>query len=243
MSSEMIIYNTEDGLTRVELRLDDGTVWLTQLEMAELFQSTKQNISKHIKAILDDGELEEKATVNYRLTTATDGKNYNVACYNLDMILAVGYRMRSARGAQVWRYASTILKEYLTNGFAIKIRNLLKWSCGFMLIQLVQSFVVVVRVRARDPIYGVCDIKSDGFHVRIMDFKSPIYECVVALHENSILHNCHLLRLNSLQVPPPIRCCQLKKRYSLFCVGNIQIFDFTPDGSTDAHRAAITWVV
>jgi hypothetical protein len=115
----LCIYNTDDGLTKVELHLKDGTIWLTQLEIAELFQTTKQNISKHIKAIFDDDELDEKAVVNYQLTTANDGKNYNMAFYNLDIILGIGYRVRTARGAQFRRYASTILKEYLTNGFAI----------------------------------------------------------------------------------------------------------------------------
>ncbi len=119
MRNEMIIYNTDDGLTKVELHLKDGTIWLSQLEIAELFQTSKQNISKHIAAIFADGELDEKAVVNYQLTTANDGKSYNVAFYHLDMILAIGYRVRSARGAQFRRYASTILKEYLTSGFAI----------------------------------------------------------------------------------------------------------------------------
>lgn len=122
MENEMLIYNTDDGLTKVELHLKDGTVWLSQLEIAELFQTTKQNISKHIKAIFDDAELEEEATVNYQLTVQNEsGREVarNIAFYNLDMILAIGYRVRSARGAQFRRYASTILKEFLTNGFAI----------------------------------------------------------------------------------------------------------------------------
>lgn len=119
MSNDIILYNTEDGKSKIELRLQDGTVWLSQLEIAELFQTTKQNISKHIKAIIDDEELNQNSVVNYQLTTASDGKNYNTAFYNLDMILAIGYRVRSARGAEFRRYASTILKEYLINGFAI----------------------------------------------------------------------------------------------------------------------------
>lgn len=119
MSNDIILYNTEDGQTKIELHLQDGTVWLSQLELAELFDTTKQNISKHIKAIFDDEELTQHSVVNYQLTTATDGKNYNTALYNLDMILAIGYRVRSVRGAQFRRYASTILKEYLISGFAI----------------------------------------------------------------------------------------------------------------------------
>jgi len=123
--SDMILYQTDDGQSKIELHLQDGTVWLSQLELAELFQTTKQNISKHIKAIFDDEELEETVVVNYQLTTtqhgAIEGKTQTkeVKFYNLDMILAIGYRVRSVRGAQFRKYASTILKEYLIDGAAL----------------------------------------------------------------------------------------------------------------------------
>ena len=125
MNKDLIIYNTEDGQAKISLTLQDGTVWLNQLQIAELFQTTKQNISKHIKAIFADGELDEKVVVNYQLTTtkhgAIEGKMQHkpVAFYNLDMILAIGYRVRSPRGIQFRLYASTILKEYLEKGFAM----------------------------------------------------------------------------------------------------------------------------
>lgn len=133
MNNEIIIYNTEDGKAKINLRLEDGTVWLNQLQIAELFQTTKQNISKHIKAILEDGELDEKVVVNYQLTTSKHGamegkvQRKEVAFYNLDMILAVGYRVRSPRGVQFRKYASTVLKEYLIKGFAMddeRLKNL-----------------------------------------------------------------------------------------------------------------------
>ena len=119
MASEIILYTTDDGQARIQLRTEGGTVWLTQLEMAALFQTTKQNIAKHLKAIFADGELIEEAVVNHWLTTASDGKAYHVAHYNLDAILAVGYRVRSPRGIQFRRWAGTILKEYLVKGFAM----------------------------------------------------------------------------------------------------------------------------
>ena len=103
MSNELIIYNTEDGKAKINLKLEEGTIWLSQLEIAELFQSSKQNISKHIKAIFSDGELDEISTVNYKLTVQKEGKREikrKVAYYNLDMILAIGYRVRSPRGTQ-----------------------------------------------------------------------------------------------------------------------------------------------
>lgn len=133
MSNELIIYNTEDGKAKINLKLEDGTIWLSQLEIAELFQSSKQNISKHIKAILSDGELDEKVVVNYKLTTTRHGamqgkeQSRKVAYYNLDMILAIGYRVRSPRGTQFRNYATTVLKEYLIKGFAMddeKLKNL-----------------------------------------------------------------------------------------------------------------------
>ncbi|HET9033557.1 MAG TPA: virulence RhuM family protein [Dokdonella sp.] len=117
--SGLILYTSEDGRSRVQLRADDQTVWLSQLGMAELFQTSKQNIAKHLKAIFADGELRAESVVNHWLTTAADGKNYRVAHYNLDAILAVGYRVRSPRGVQFRRWASTALKEYLLKGFVM----------------------------------------------------------------------------------------------------------------------------
>lgn len=130
MTNDVIIYNTEDGKAAIELHLDNGTVWLTQLELAELFQTSKQNISKHIKAIFEDGELVEEATVNYKLTVQNEGGRSiqrQLAYYNLDMILALGYRVRSTRGVQFRNYASSVLKEYLIKGFAMddeRLKNL-----------------------------------------------------------------------------------------------------------------------
>ena len=131
MSNEIIIYNTDDGKSEIELHLENNTVWLNQTELAELFQTSKQNISKHIKAIFDDGELEKKVVVNYKLITtqhgAIEGKTQTkeVAYYNLDMILAIGYRVRSPRGIQFRNYASTVLKEYLIKGQCIKKQHIM----------------------------------------------------------------------------------------------------------------------
>ena len=130
MSNDMIIYNTEDGKSKISLKLEKGTVWLNQLEIAELFETTKQNVSKHIKAIFEDGELIEEGIVNYQLTVQNEGireVRRQIAYYNLDMILAIGYRVRSPRGIQFRNYATTILKEYLIKGFAMddeRLKNL-----------------------------------------------------------------------------------------------------------------------
>jgi len=116
---EIILYQTDDGATSVHLRAQDGTVWLTQLELAELFQTTKQNISLHVRNILSEGELPADAVVKENLTTAADGKRYRTRLYNLDLILAVGFRVRSPRGTQFRRWAAEQLREYLVKGFVM----------------------------------------------------------------------------------------------------------------------------
>lgn len=117
--SDVILYTTEDGATKIELRLEDGTVWLSQLQIADLFSATKQNISLHLKNIFEEEELSENSVVKESLTTAADGKAYRTKVYNLDAILAVGYRVRSPRGTQFRRWATTVLREYLIKGFAM----------------------------------------------------------------------------------------------------------------------------
>lgn len=119
MSDELILYNTEDGVTVIQLRARDGSAWLSQAQIADLFEATKQNISLHIRNILDEGELEEEAVVKEYLTTAADGKAYRTLHYALPMILAIGFRVRSPRGGQFRRWAATSLSEYLVKGFVM----------------------------------------------------------------------------------------------------------------------------
>lgn len=124
MTGEVILYRTDDGLVQVQLRALNGTAWLTQLEIATLFQTTKQNVSLHTRNILSEGELDAEAVVKQSLTTASDGKSYNTALYSLDMILAIGYRVRSPRGTQFRQWATTRLKEYLVKGFVLDEQRL-----------------------------------------------------------------------------------------------------------------------
>jgi hypothetical protein len=118
-AGELILYRSEDGGSRVQLRAVDGTVWLTQAQMAELFATTKQNVSLHLKNIFADGELDEASAVKDYLTTAADSKTYRTRHYRLEAILAVGYRVRSPRGVQFRQWATTHLREYLVKGFAM----------------------------------------------------------------------------------------------------------------------------
>lgn len=117
MKNEIIIF--EENNVKLEVKMQDETVWLSQAQMVELFQSTKQNISLHIKNIFDERELNPDSVVKYCLTTATDNKNYRTKIYNLDVIISIGYRVKSKRGTQFRIWANKILKEYLLQGYAV----------------------------------------------------------------------------------------------------------------------------
>lgn len=120
--SQILFYQSEDGTSRIEVRLDEGTVWLSQNLIAELYQITKQNVSLHIRNILGEGELDQAATVKQYLTVQTEGSRAvkrTIDYYNLDMILAIGYRVRSHRGTQFRRWATERLREYLIKGFVL----------------------------------------------------------------------------------------------------------------------------
>ncbi|MEG1026996.1 MAG: virulence RhuM family protein [Flavobacterium sp.] len=121
MSKEqnIIIYRTTDGKAAVSLYAKDGSVWMNQNQLAELFDTSKQNISLHITNILEDSELDKISVVKDYLTTASDGKNYKVTFYSLDMILAIGFRVRSKRGTQFRQWANRNLKEYMIKGFVM----------------------------------------------------------------------------------------------------------------------------
>lgn len=116
---EIIIYQTEDGLTKLEVKMENDTVWLTQAQLVELYQSSKANVSEHIAHIFEEGELVKEAVVRKFRTTASDGKNYNVLYYNLDMIISLGYRINSATATRFRQWATQRLKEYIIKGFTI----------------------------------------------------------------------------------------------------------------------------
>ncbi len=117
--SQIIIYQTEDGNTQIDVRLENDTVWLNQAQMVELFQTSKQNISLHVINIFKEGELREDSVVKEYLTTAADGKKYRNKYYNLDVIISVGYRVKSHRGTQFRIWATQRLKEYIIKGFTL----------------------------------------------------------------------------------------------------------------------------
>ena len=116
---EIILYQTEDGLTKIDVRFEDETVWLTQAQLCDLYQTSKSNISEHIKHIFAEGELEESQVVRKFRTTAADGKSYNMSFYNLDMIISLGYRVKSLTATRFRQWATARLKEYMIKGFVL----------------------------------------------------------------------------------------------------------------------------
>ncbi|MCD7764276.1 MAG: virulence RhuM family protein [Lachnospiraceae bacterium] len=116
---EIIVYQTEDGLTRLDVKFEDETVWLTQAQLVELYQTSKSNISEHIKHIFEEGELDETSVVRKFRTTAADGKMYNTTHYNLDMIISLGYRVKSIIATHFRKWATERLKEYMIKGFTM----------------------------------------------------------------------------------------------------------------------------
>jgi len=123
-NSEILLYQTEDGQTKIDVRLEEETVWISQKQMAELFQTTKQNVSLHIRNIFKEGELDEISVVKDYLTTASDGKQYSTNYYNLDVAISVGYRVKSHRGTQFRIWATKQLKEYIVKGFVLNDEKL-----------------------------------------------------------------------------------------------------------------------
>ncbi|MDF3054701.1 MAG: hypothetical protein K0Q74_608 [Gammaproteobacteria bacterium] len=140
-NSEFLIYQTEDGLTEIQLKAQDGTVWLTQAEIAGLLQTSSQNITLHIKSIYEEGELVSTATCKDYLQVRREGERQikrSLMHYNLEMILAIAYRVRSPGGTQFRRWATTTLKEYLVKGFVLndeRLKNPGKWDYFDALIE------------------------------------------------------------------------------------------------------------
>lgn len=128
--NKILIYSDNDGLIRIDVVLEDETLWLTQAQMCELYQTSKSNVSEHIKHIFEDGELQEEEVVRKFRTTATDGKMYMTNFYNLDMIIALGYRVRSIIATRFRQWATLRLKEYIKKGFVLDDERLKKLGGG-----------------------------------------------------------------------------------------------------------------
>lgn len=145
--SELIIYTTEDGLTKVNVTFDNETVWLSLDQIAVLFGRDKSTISRHIRNIFEEHELERNAVVANFATTAADGKTYQVDYYNLDIIISVGYRVKSQRGVQFRIWATSILKEYMRKGFVMDDERLKGQGGGNYWRELLEESGIFVLLR------------------------------------------------------------------------------------------------
>lgn len=157
--SEVLMYVTEEGNVKIEVTMDSETVWLNLNQMCELFQRDKSVISRHIKNIFTEGELEQNSVVAYFATTAEDGKTYKVAYYNLDVIISVGYRVKSLRGTQFRKWALKVLKEYMIKGFALDDERLKNLGGGNYFEELLSR---IRSIRASEKVFWrkVLDIYS-----------------------------------------------------------------------------------
>ena len=127
---EVVIYTTDEGNTKIDVRFIDDTVWLSQAQLCKLYQTSKSNISEHIKHIFEENELSEESVVRNFRTTSSDGKNYNILHYNLDMIISLGYRVKSKIATNFRKWATERLKEYIIKGFSIDDERLKKMGGG-----------------------------------------------------------------------------------------------------------------
>ena len=163
--SEIVIYKANDGSTAINVQLKDETVWLSQAQMVLLFQQTKQNISLHINNIFKEKELDRNSVVKESLTTAKDGKQYKTSFYNLDVIISVGYRVKSKRGTQFRIWANQVLKDYLVKGFALNEKRLKEQTKEKLLelqrtVKMIQT-VVGQKKLSSDEAMGLLNIISD----------------------------------------------------------------------------------
>jgi len=149
-NSNMIIYTTEDGLTKVDVTFEDNTVWLSIDQMAELFQRDRSVIGKHVRNIFKEGELVKESVWAKFAYTASDGKDYNVDFYNLDMIISVGYRVKSQRGVQFRIWAAGIIKEYMKKGFALDDNRLKELGGGGYFKELLER---IRDIRASEKVF------------------------------------------------------------------------------------------
>lgn len=149
-NSKMIIYTTEDGLVKIETTFNSETVWLSLDQMASLFQKNKSTISRHIKNIFDEGELVKDSVVANFATTANDGKTYQVDYYNLDVIISVGYRVKSKRGVQFRIWATNLIKEYMKKGFVLDDERLKELGGGGYFKELLER---IRDIRASEKVF------------------------------------------------------------------------------------------
>ena len=193
---EIVLYQTADGRTSIDVQLENETVWLTQAQMAMLFDKDKRTISEHISNIFKEGELSKDSVFRNFRTTASDGKQYNTSFYNLDVIISVGYRVKSQRGTQFRIWANSVLKEYLIKGYAI--RNDLsqqKYDDLKALVDVIGRTMGYLDSPADEQIKSIFDVVKDytyaldtldSYDYQTLSIRSTSKECFHATYENAM---------------------------------------------------------
>lgn len=196
---QIIIYPSEDGRVKIEVRLENETVWLTQQHMAELFQTSKQNVGQHLKTIFAERELSEDSVVKNFFTTAADGKNYATNFYNLDAIISVGYRVKSAIATRFRIWATQRLREYIVKGFvaAPERQDNLSMEAKTGSAQSQVTIENLNYVKAITP--------TKPLAAKFCAISTPIYEQVDLLHRQ-----IHCFRQTRNQLPPRLLSGQIK---------------------------------
>ncbi|GGI82489.1 virulence RhuM family protein [Legionella impletisoli] len=170
MSSTIIIYQDVENNIRTEVELENETVWLSQAQLVDLFKKSKQNISLHIRNIFNEGELDENSVVKESLTTAADGKEYKTKYYNLDVIISVGYRIKSKQGTRFRIWANKVLKEYLVKGYALDNSRLQKQN--YQLQELKKTIALFQQTQSRilsqSEATGLLNVLTDYAHSFIL---------------------------------------------------------------------------
>ena len=170
--SQIIIYKSETGETKIDVRFENETVWLTQNALAELFQTTKQNISQHIKNVFEDGELQQNSVVKDFLTTAADGKNYTTNYYNLDLIISVGYRVKSFIATAFRQWATLRLREYIVKGFVLDDERLKNPDLRFDYFENLTRRIADIRTSEKRFYRKITDIYSTSVDYDPTDSRS-----------------------------------------------------------------------
>ena len=193
---EIILYQTADGRTKIDVKLENETVWLTQTQLSLLFDKSKSTISEHISNIFKEGELVEESVVRNFRTTATDGKPYDTKFYNLDVIISVGYRVKSQRGTQFRIWANSVLKDFLIKGYAV--RNDLaqqKYDDLKALVDVMGRTMGYLDSAVEEQVKSIFDVVKDytyaldtldSYDYQTLGVKSTTKECFHATYENAM---------------------------------------------------------
>jgi hypothetical protein len=175
LNSQIVIYKANDGQTKIDVRFDGNTVWLSQKQLAELFDCSVDNISLHLKNIFKESELSEKSVVEESLVTAVDGKKYNVKHYNLDAIISVGYRINSIRGTQFRTWATQKLKEYIVKGFVIDVERLKNPDLPFDYFEELERTIADIRTSEKRFYRKITDIYATSIDYDPTNDKSILF--------------------------------------------------------------------